>query len=73
MQHLDRLINYVSAIRSDVDWMVRNDSIFATLSTNDKIVKLTARTTRYTKWVMFLTGVLIILSTLVLLLPYVKL
>lgn len=72
MQHLDRLINYVSAIRSDVDWMVRNVSIFATISTNDNIVKLTARTTRYTKWVMFLTGVLIILSTLVLLLPYVK-
>lgn len=70
IQHLDRLINYVSAIRSDIDWMVRNVSIFATMSTNDNIVKLTGKTTRYTRWVMFLTGVLILLSTLVIILPY---
>lgn len=69
-QHLDRLVNYISAIRDDVDWIIRNVSIGATISTNENIEKLSAQTAKYTKVVMVLTGVLIALSTILLLLKF---
>lgn len=61
-QHLEGLSNNVTSLREDIDWMIRNVSIEATISSNENIMEMNRQTTKYTKWVMILTIVLIALS-----------
>lgn len=62
-KNLDLLLNKVIALRNDIDWIIRNVSIGATISSNKNITELNSQTTKYTRWLMILTILLIILSS----------